>query len=156
MHLEAPLKILCGIEFLTFAVFMLIMTSTKWAAGFLGVCASLCLGWPTYAQCTREWLVSPNQSSGISDSFEKLGAPAISKSICSRAKNLTAHSCQQLPPQIEEQDEKDIMTWPASGRVDDCWCYLLIVIKMTEGATIVTIFHAEEVSVGSNMQKESL
>jgi hypothetical protein len=27
---------------------------------------------PTYPQCTREWLVSPNQSLGISDSFKKL------------------------------------------------------------------------------------
>jgi hypothetical protein len=34
------------------------------------------------------------------------------------------------------------MTWPASGRVEDCWCHLLIVekeatmIKMMEGAII--------------------
>ncbi len=62
-------------------------------------------------------------------------------------------------------NKKDTMTWPASGRVDDCWCHLLIVeeeatmIKMMEGVIINGRrwwFDAEEVHVGGKMQKESL
>jgi hypothetical protein len=60
----------------------------------------------------------------------------VSKSICSRAKNLTAHSCQLLPPTIEEQQERN-----HGNQRSTCHRFQRSQFKLypTEGVTFVTI-----------------
>jgi hypothetical protein len=70
--------------------------------------------------------------------------PAISKSICSRAKNLTAHSCQLLPPTIKEQDKKDTMMTSPPPVIDSWQCHLLIA---EEEAMMINIREGQKVMI---------